>query len=65
MPCDEYERLEKIYLAALIENSKIRLRRVNMESETWREAANETRVAWETALDNLNQHIVEHGCWLS
>jgi hypothetical protein len=62
VPCDEYQRLEKIYFAALVENSKIRLRRANMESETWSEAAMETREACETALIDLNQHGAEHGC---
>jgi len=60
--CDEYQRLEKVYFAALIENSKIILRMANMESETWSEAAKETRAACEYALANLNQHKAKHGC---
>jgi hypothetical protein len=62
MPCAEYQRLETIFLTALIENSKIRLRRINMESETWREAAKETRADCEAALEELNAHRREHGC---
>jgi hypothetical protein len=62
VPCDEYQRLEQIYFAALVENSKISLRRANMESETWREAANETRAACEATLSDLNKHRAEHGC---
>jgi hypothetical protein len=63
VPCGEYQRLEKIYLASLVENSKIRLRMANMESETWSEAAKETRAACDTALIDLNQHRAEHGCY--
>jgi hypothetical protein len=52
----------RIYFAALVENSKINLRRANMESETWREAANETLAACEATLSDLNKHRAEHGC---
>jgi hypothetical protein len=62
VPCGEYQRLDKIYLAALIESSKISLRRANMETETWSEAAKETRKACERALIDLKQHQAEHGC---
>jgi hypothetical protein len=62
VPCDEYQRLEKIYLTALVEGSKIRLRRANMEGDTWSEAAMETREACEKALIDLNEHRAEHGC---
>jgi hypothetical protein len=62
VPCGEYQRLDKIYRAALIESSKISLRSANMETETWSEAAMETRKACKRALIDLKQHKAEHGC---
>jgi hypothetical protein len=60
--CEERERLEKLYLAAVAENSKTGLTIPDMRSEAWRKATKQTREACETALANLNAHRKEHGC---
>jgi hypothetical protein len=62
MPCEERERLEKIYLAAVVRNAKAGLGIADMRSEAWREATKDTRDACEEALEQLNAHRREHGC---
>jgi hypothetical protein len=62
VPCGERQRLEKIYLDAVVDNARAGLHISDIRSEAWRDATKETREMCEAALAELNAHRREHGC---
>jgi hypothetical protein len=62
MPCEQRDRLQKIYLDAVMQNDRAGLHFSDIQSEAWQEATKDTREDCEEALADLNRHMGEHGC---
>ena len=62
MPCEERERLTRLYLDAVARNDEVGKSIADVKSEAWRAATKVTREDCQLALNDLNGHRREHGC---
>ena len=62
MPCEERKRLAEVYLDAVRKTAIAGMRILNTKTEAWREATEETRLACDVALADLNRYREQHGC---
>jgi len=62
MHCEQREKLQQIYLDAVVLNARVGLNFADVNSKEWLEATNETRQRCLDALADLDRHKAEHGC---
>jgi hypothetical protein len=62
LPCEERDRLTRIYLSAVALYDEQAKTVSDLKSEAWRDASKRLREACQDALANLNAHRKEHGC---
>jgi hypothetical protein len=62
MPCEERDRLTKLYFDAVTLNATAGLPIENKKSQAWREATEQTRAVCTDTLADLNAHRKEHDC---
>ncbi len=62
MPCEEYDRLNRVYLDAVTKVFDAGKVIPNMPSAAWKKATIAAREVCKLALENLKRHRKEHGC---
>jgi hypothetical protein len=62
VPCEEHQRLNRIYLSAAAKVFEAGKDIPNITSDKWREATLKARLACKAALADLHKHRKEHGC---
>lgn len=62
MQCEERDKLQRIYMNAVVQNARTGLHFSDVASQAWLEATKDTREDCEEALAELNRHRAEHGC---
>lgn len=62
VPCEERQRLERVYIDSVRRNAKAGAHVLNTKSDEWREATKETCAECDIALEDLERHRKEHGC---
>ncbi len=62
LPCDERERLSRLYLAAINRHAELSKTVPRVNTQRWRLATEGSRAECGEALYELNTHRKEHGC---